>query len=110
MKSPVETKIRSKMSGAIFVPIAAGLLAAIICAALYWHEAGQIETTLRDREISRLGLFDQIFRRSLKETIDNLRVLADSEGLHAYLSSTNAFDLNRAIRRAVFFSREQPGY
>jgi PAS domain S-box-containing protein len=110
MKLPVETKTSSGVSGAFVIPVAAGLLAAAICVALYCREAGQIESTLREREFSRLGLFDQVLRRSFKETEDDLRILADGDGLRAYVSSGNPADFDRAVRRAVFFSREKTGY
>ena len=69
-----------------------------------------METTLRDREISRLGLFNQLLRHTFKETSDDLRVLADGDGLRAYLSSGAPADLARAEHRAAFFSREQSAY
>ena len=110
MKSPVESKNRSGVSGAFVIPVVAGLLAAAVCVALYWREAGQIESSVRDREISRLGLFDQVLGHAFKETANNLHVLADGDGLRAYVSSENAADLERAARRATFFSREETDY
>jgi PAS domain S-box-containing protein len=110
MKSTVETKNRSGVSGALIAPATAGLLAAVVCVALYLREAGQIESTLRDREVSRLALFDQVLQRTLKETTDNLRVLADGDGLRAYVTSGNSADLDRAVRRATFFSLEKSDY
>ena len=48
-----------------------------------WHSIGakptQDEKTLREREIGRLGLFDQILRRDFRETVENLQVLADGD-------------------------------
>ncbi len=110
MKSSDETKSRSGMSGAFVVPVVAALVAAAVCVTLYSREAGQIESTARERESSRLGLFDQVLRHTLKETTDNLRVLADGDGLRAYVTSGNSADLDRAVRRAVFFSREKTDY
>jgi PAS domain S-box-containing protein len=110
MNSQVENKDRARLRRSILVPLLAGLLAAGLCAALYSREAGQIETSLRERETARLGLFDQLLHRNFKETADNLRVLADGDGLRAFLSSGQPSDLDRAARRAAFFSREHPGY
>ena len=110
MKSPVETKARSGMSGAYIVPVVAGLLAAAVCVTLYWREANQIESTTREREFSRIGLFDQILHRTMIEIADNLRVLSDSDALRAYISSGNSADLDRVARRAIFFSREKTDY
>ena len=110
MKSQFESKNRWGFSGAILFPIISGFLAAALCVALYWREASQIETTTREREAARLNLFDQILRRNFKETTADLRVLADGDGLLAFLSTGEQSDLDRAIHRAEFFSREQPGY
>jgi PAS domain S-box-containing protein len=110
MKSQVEPISRWRFGEAILVPIIAGFFVAGLCAALYWREASQIETTVREREASRLALFDQVLHRNFKATTDNLRVLAEGDGLRAFLSSGQPSDLDRAIRRAVFFSREQPDY
>src|SRR4051794_38820639 len=104
MTLQIEPKNRWRAGGAIVVPIFVGFLAATLCAALYWREANQIETTVREREVSRLGLFGQVLHRNFKETTDNLRVLADGDGLRAFLSSGQPSDLDHAIRRAVFFS------
>src|SRR6185312_2728123 len=110
MKSPDEIKSRSGASVAFGIPVVAGLIAAAVCVALYLREAGQIESTAREREFSRLGLFNQVLRHTLKETTDNLRVLADGDGLRAYVNSGNSADLDRAVRRAMFFSREKADY
>jgi hypothetical protein len=70
MNSPVEIKNRSALGGSIFVPIIAGFLAVGLCAARSWRESNQAATALREREITQLGLFDQVLHRSL--TADNL--------------------------------------
>jgi len=110
MNLQVENKNRARLRRSIFIPLLAGFLAAGLCAALYFREASQIEGSLREREVSRLELFDQVLRRSFKETSDDLRVLADGDGLHAFFASGQSSVLDRAIRRATFFSRENPGY
>src|SRR5882757_9652814 len=104
MNSPVETKNRSGLGGWILVSIVAGFLVVGLCVALYWREASQIATALREREITRLNLFDQVLHRSFKETANDVHVLADGDGLRAYLSSGQQSDLDRAIHRAVFLS------
>jgi hypothetical protein len=50
MKSLVETKNRSGVSGAFLVPVIAGVIAIAVCVALYWREASQIESAARERE------------------------------------------------------------
>lgn len=110
MKPTVENKNRTELHWAILIPILVGVLAAGLCAALYWREASQIEKTLREREAARMGLFNQIWGRNFKETADDLRVLADGDGLRSFLSSGQNSDLERAIQRAVFFSHQSSDY
>lgn len=81
-----------------------------LCAALYWQESGQIAKSFREREFSRLSLFDQLLHRSFKATTDNLRILADGDGLQAFLSSGQQADLDRAVRSAVSISHQQSDY
>ncbi|HEX4262959.1 MAG TPA: ATP-binding protein [Verrucomicrobiae bacterium] len=106
----VENKNRTELRWAILIPILTGVLAAAFCAGLYWHEAEQTAKPIREREISKLGVFDQILSRDFKAATDDLRVLADGDGLRAFLSSGQAADLDRATKRAVFFSRQAPEY
>ena len=107
MKQPVDSN-RTGLGAVVLLAMLAGALAAGFCVALYWREAGETEKTLREREVSRLGLFDKILTRDLKATSDDLRELADGDGLHAFLSSGQPADLDRASRRAAFFSRNEP--
>ena len=58
MKSQVENKNRVGPGWSILVPLLAGIVAVGLCAGLYWREASQTEKTLREREISRMGLFE----------------------------------------------------
>ena len=110
MNSPVKTKSRSTFGESIFIPIIAGFLAVGLCAGLYLREANQIAAELRGREIARLKLFDQVLGRSFKEISDNLRLLADGDGLRAFLSSGQPADLDRTIRRAAIFSGRRLDY
>jgi PAS domain S-box-containing protein len=110
MKLMADNKNRATVRGAILIPIVVGLLAVGLCAGLYWREASQTEKTLRDREAARMGLFEQVLSRDFKETADDLRVLADGDGLRSFLSSGQPADLERATKRAVFFSRQAPEY
>ena len=106
----VENKNRAEARWALLVPILAGVLAAGLCAGLYWREASQSAKTIREREFTRLELFDQILGRDFKEAADDLRVLADGDGLRSYLSSGQQSDLDRATKRAVFFGHQAPEY
>jgi len=94
----------------MLIPLIAGLGVIAICVSLYLQEAGQIEKNARDREARRVEIFTQFFGQDFKSAITDLRVLADGDGLHAYLSSGSSPDLDRALHRAMFFSREHPDY
>src|SRR5882757_341803 len=110
MKLTVENKNRAELRWVILIPIIAGVLAAGLCAGLYWREASQSEKTLREREAARMGLFNQIWRRNFKDSADDLRVLASGDGLRSFLASGQQSDLDRVIQRAVFFSHQAPDY
>ncbi len=110
MSKPVDKKEQTGLGFSILVTALAGVLAAGLCTALYWREASQTEKTLREREVWRASLFNTFFRSDFKSTVDNLLVLADGDGVHAFLSSGQASDLIRAIHRAVFLAHEQPDY
>jgi PAS domain S-box-containing protein len=110
MNSPVETKSRSGVSGAHLFPVVAALIAAAVCVVLYWREASQIESNTREREFSRLGLFDQMLRRSFNEIADDLRLLEDSDALRAYVASGDSVNLDRIQHRVEFFSRQKTDY
>lgn len=81
-----------------------------ISSALYWREANEIEKNLRDRESRRVEIFAHLFEKDLHSVTGDLRLLADGDGLRAYLSSGQQTDLDRAIHRAVFCSRQAPDY
>lgn len=110
MKSQVENINRAGLGWSIFVPILVGLLAAGLCATLYLREAGNAEKILREREAARMGLFEQILQRNFKDTVDDLHVLASGDGLRSFLASGKQSDLDRAIQRAVFLSRQSPDF
>ncbi len=78
-----------------------------ISGALYLREAGEIEKNLRDRESRRVEIFAHLFEKDFCSVCVDLRLLADGDGLHAYLLSGQQAELERAIHRAVFFSREE---
>lgn len=81
-----------------------------VCGVLYFWEAGQIGKNARERETSRVNLLAYFFQRNFQSVATDLRVLADGDGFHAFLASDQQADLNRALRRAVFFSRQEPGF
>ncbi len=82
----------------------------LLCAGLYRQESAQIEQRLRDRESVRTTLLIRTAQTNFRSIADDLRVLADGDGLRAYLESGRSADLERASRRAAFFSRQHPDY
>jgi PAS domain S-box-containing protein len=110
MKRMVENKTRGEPRWSILIPVLAGILAAGICAGLYWREASQTEKTLCERETARTSLLSQVLSRDFKEAAGDLRMLAETENLRAFLSSGQPSYLAGATRQAVLFSREQPNY
>lgn len=102
---------RSRISwSAILFPLGAVLAVIIICGGLYMWEADQIEKNMRDREARRVENFSNRMGENLQAVITELRVLADGDGLQAYLAGGKQADLERAIHRAVFISRLKPDY
>ncbi len=94
----------------ILIPLLAAIGAMGICYVLYLREADPIEKNLLDRESRRVEIFAQLLEKDVQSVVTNLQVLDDGDGLHAYLSSHQQSDLDRAIHRAQFFSRQQSDY
>jgi PAS domain S-box-containing protein len=94
----------------VLVPLIAALGVIGICSTLYLREANPIEKNLQDREFQRVKIFARLFEKDLQSIANDLQLLADGDGLHAYLSSHQQADLDRAIHRALFCSRQQPDY
>lgn len=82
----------------------------LLCVALYRQQSTQIEQRLRDRESIRTSLLVRLAQTNFRSIANDLRVLADGDGLRAFLASGQPADLDRAIRRAAFFSRQHPDY
>jgi PAS domain S-box-containing protein len=83
---------------------------AAICGVLYLGEANQIGQNTLDREYRRMEIFTGLFGRDFGSVLSDLRQLSTSDGLQAYLLSGQKADLDRAIRRSIFFSKENPDY
>ncbi len=94
----------------IFAPLFSAFVVISVCAALYLRETGEMKKSLLDREAIRMNVFDRLMQRDLQSVISDLEVLADGEGLRAYLLSGHKEDFDRAIHRAVFFSNQEPDY
>jgi PAS domain S-box-containing protein len=86
------------------------LLFAGICAALYYHDAGQIERGRRERETVRAKTFAQMYGDNFQPVANDVLALASGDGLQAFLDRGQKSDLERATRRARFFSLRQSSY
>jgi len=87
--------------------LAAALLAAGLCVWLYARDAGQLERRLRDAEISRVGVFAQVFGSDFGAVLADLRVLANSEALRLYLDDGASSSFPRL---AQLFSQQHGEY
>ncbi len=81
-----------------------------ICSALYLREADQIAATALDNENHRMDRFAGLFRNDVGAVVSDLRLLVSGDGLQTYLISGQPTDLDRAVRRAAFFSKDNPDY
>jgi PAS domain S-box-containing protein len=104
---PDERGARWRLIGLSFL---ACTLVAALGYAFYLREAGGIESRLRERESVRVGFLGHFLESDLQPVEHDLHILADGEGLHAFLATGTATDLERAARRAVFVSRLRPNY
>jgi PAS domain S-box-containing protein len=95
----------------LLVPLALALvLAAAICSGLYLREADQIQATSLDNENRRMDRFTGLFRNDIGGAVSDLRVLITGDGFVDYLETGKPSDLERAARRAVFFSKDNSDY
>jgi signal transduction histidine kinase/CheY-like chemotaxis protein/PAS domain-containing protein len=87
-------------------------LAAVLlgCWLLYRHEAGQIARSETARETLRVTLLSKLSESELRPIADDLRLLADGDGLRSYLETGSRDSLGAAIRRAKFMSERKPAY
>jgi PAS domain S-box-containing protein len=81
-----------------------------VCYALYFREALQIEYNNLDLENRRTDRFGSLFKTDVSSVVGDLRLLGAGDGLTSYLATGTPADLERAIRRAVYFSKDNPDY
>jgi PAS domain S-box-containing protein len=81
-----------------------------LCWLLYRRETDAIEQRIHEREAVRAALYAQIVESYLQPVAGDLRILADGDGLKAYLASGSRSDLERATQRAIFVSRLRHDY
>jgi PAS domain S-box-containing protein len=88
----------------------ATLLVLGICSALYLPLANEAEFTTLDNESRRVERFVDLFAGDVNSAVRDLRLLASGDSLQSYLATGQPADLERAVHRAVFFSRDNPDY
>jgi PAS domain S-box-containing protein len=103
------SKGKSRLSGYLRL-IAALAVVGLICTALYLREANQTAGAMLDRENRRMEIFAGLFNRDIGDAVSDLRLMVSGDGLQSYVLSGQQADLDRAIRRAQFFSSENPDY
>jgi PAS domain S-box-containing protein len=95
----------------LLVPLTvATVLVLGICSALYLREADQIAYTALDNENRRMERFAGLFRNDIGGAVTDLRLLASGDGFQDFLRTGSPADLDRATRRAIFFSKDNPDY
>ncbi len=105
-----------RTASSLRLPGSAAFLAALLAAALgiswflYQLEAGRIADQQAQRETLRTSLLTRLLQSELQPVADDLRLLADGDGLRAWLQSGNPRDLQAATRRARFISENKPAY
>ena len=107
---PPKPNGRRSVSITLLAAIGASVLAAAICAALYLHDARQVEESLRERERLHVGTYSEIFARSFQSAANDVLALASGDGLQAYLSGGSPVDLATAVRRAQFYCRAKQAF
>ncbi len=90
--------------------LAAVALVGALCGSLYQREASAIEQRWREREQSRLNVLANFVHSSLQPAVADLQLLADGDGIQAFLVTGAPSDLARAVRRAAFISRLRSDY
>jgi len=104
-------KLRSSFPGsAILIPLVASLAITVVCLSLYQREADQIKKGVLDREVNRTRIFTHFFEQDIRAAVKDLQQLVDGDGLRSYLKTGKQEDLDRAVHRAWFFSRQNPDY
>jgi PAS domain S-box-containing protein len=109
-KVPISQRSRIPVSSLLLPLTVASILVLGVCSMLYLREAKQIAFTNLDNENRRMDRFAGLFRTDIGDAVSDLRLLATGDGLETYLSSGQSADYTRAVRRAVFFSKDNPDY
>ncbi len=81
-----------------------------ICGGQYWHDAGETQKNVLDREARRCEIYARFIEQDLQSAINNLKQLSDGDGLQAYLKSPSEDALQHATHRAWFYSHLNSDY
>jgi PAS domain S-box-containing protein len=81
-----------------------------LCLALYLGLAAPIKSNNLDAESRRLEIYKQLVYGDLAGAVGDLRLLATGDAIQDYLASGKPADLDRATRRAIFASKDNPQY
>lgn len=95
--------------GLLPLVVANGIVLAL-CAALYLGLAAPIKSNNLETEGRRLDIYKTLIRDDLAQTISDLRLLASGDGITDYLQTGSPGDLERAVRRAIFVSKDNLDY
>jgi PAS domain S-box-containing protein len=104
------TEQRHSLKNLLLPLVAANAVALALCAALYLGLAAPIKSNNLETEGRRLDLYKNIINGDIDGTIGDLRLLATGDAINDYLASGNPADLDRAVRRAIFVSKDNPDY
>jgi PAS domain S-box-containing protein len=86
------------------------IFTAVVCTTLYLREADQIAVATLDRESRRMEIYTGFLTSDISSVVTDLRLLSSGDGILSYLESGKPGDLDRAVHRALFFSKENPDY
>jgi PAS domain S-box-containing protein len=101
---------RIPLARVLLTVLLADAIVLVLCVALYFSLAAPIKSNNLEAEGRRLDLYRTIVQNDVDETVGDLRQLSSGDGLTDYLNTGNPADLQRAIARAVFTSKDNPDY
>ncbi len=103
------TRHAGRLAG-LAVTLLALAVVLLACWLLYRIEARQVIDEQRQRESTRISLLANLMTSRLQTVAIDLRLLADSDGMRAWLRSGSSTALAAATRRARFISLNHPAY
>jgi signal transduction histidine kinase/DNA-binding response OmpR family regulator len=90
--------------------ISASFAALVICGILYLRDERQIEQSIRDREVLRVGSIGRFFTNDFQGIAADLRFLGDDESLRNYLETGSRAELAYFAREMLQLSRQHSEY